>query len=74
MLNCKEATRMCSQELERSLLLQARASLRMHLMRCSDCSNFRQQMQTLHMAMQHYASGTAISTSDDPPTRAESWS
>ena len=74
MLSCKDATRMCSQEMERSLLLQERVSLRMHLVMCSDCTHFRQQMQALHMAMQHYANGTAISTSDDPPARTESGS
>lgn len=72
MLNCKEVTKLCSQEMERSLLLQERVSLRMHLMMCSGCASFRHQMQTLHMAMQHYASGTAISTSDDPAAGAKS--
>ena len=42
MLNCKEVTEMCSQEMERDLRLQERMSLRMHLMMCSGCSNFRQ--------------------------------
>lgn len=66
MLNCKEVTELCSQEMERGLQLQERMSLRMHLMMCSGCSNFRKQMRALRVAMQHYASGTAISTSDDP--------
>ncbi|MEJ7688667.1 MAG: hypothetical protein WKG52_17770 [Variovorax sp.] len=66
MLNCKEVTEMCSQEMERSLLLQERLSLRMHLVMCSGCTNFRKQMQALRMTMQHYASGAAVSTADDP--------
>jgi predicted anti-sigma-YlaC factor YlaD len=66
MLNCKEMTEMCSQELERQLLWSERMSLRMHLMMCSGCNNFRKQMQTMRIAMQQYASGAAISTSDEP--------
>lgn len=67
MLNCKEVTEMCSHEMERKLLLQERVSLRMHLMMCSGCANFRRQMQAMRIAMQRYASGAAVSTSDAPP-------
>lgn len=74
MLSCKEVTLLCSQEMERSLLLQELASLHMQLMMCSGCTNFRQQMQALRMAMQHYANGTAISTPDDPAARPASQS
>ena len=66
MLNCKEVTEMCSQEMERKLLVQERMSLRMHLMMCSRCSNFRRQLQTIRIAMQHYAMGAAVSISDEP--------
>ncbi|MEO8859481.1 MAG: hypothetical protein ABI343_21050 [Burkholderiaceae bacterium] len=52
--------------MERKLLLQERMSLRMHLMMCSGCTNFRRQMNTMRSAMQHYASGATVSTSDDP--------
>ena len=65
MLNCKEVTEMCSQEMESDLRLQERMSLRMHLMMCSGCSNFRRQMQTMRTAMLHYASGCAVSASDE---------
>ena len=65
MLNCKEVTEMCSQEMERDLRLQERMSLRMHLLMCSGCNNFRRQMHTMRCAMRHYASGAAVSTSDE---------
>ena len=65
MLNCKEMTEMCSQEMERGLRVQERLSLHMHLLMCSDCTNFRRQMQTMRTAMQHYASGCAVSASDE---------
>lgn len=66
MLNCKEVTEMCSEEMERVLRLQERMSLRMHLLMCSGCNNFRRQMHTMRSAMQHYANGAAVSTSDEP--------
>lgn len=68
MLNCKKVTEMCSQEMERDLLLQEQVPLRLHLMLCSDCSNFRKQLRVLRLAMQRYASGDTDSTSSDPPS------
>ncbi|GAC1606971.1 MAG: hypothetical protein NVS3B2_15310 [Ramlibacter sp.] len=65
MLNCKEVTELCSQEMERNLQLPERMSLGMHLLMCSGCSNFRKQMQALRHAMRRYADGAAISTADD---------
>jgi hypothetical protein len=68
MLSCEEVTELCSQELERDLLLQERLPLRMHLLMCSGCSNFRKQMSLMRVAMRRYASGDAVSTSNEPPT------
>lgn len=65
MLNCKEMTEMCSEELDRKLLLSERMSLRMHLMMCSGCHNFRKQMQTMRIAMTQYANGAAVTTFDE---------
>jgi hypothetical protein len=47
MMNCKRATRLMSQELDRPLTLRERTSLRMHVMMCDGCSNFRKQMAYL---------------------------
>jgi predicted anti-sigma-YlaC factor YlaD len=44
MMNCKQATELMSQELERSLSWSERMALRFHLMMCSGCTNFRRQM------------------------------
>lgn len=65
MLNCKEVTELCSREMERPLGLTDKASLRMHLMMCDGCSNFRQQMKTLRQAMRAYADGQGVG--DDQP-------
>ena len=60
MLNCKEVTELCSQEMERSLRLREQVSLGTHLMMCSGCTNFRKQMKTLRQVMQAYAEGKAV--------------
>lgn len=63
MMNCREVTRLCSEERERALTLAERIRLRMHLMRCDGCSNFRRQMDFLRHAVRRYRDGTR----DDAP-------
>lgn len=65
MLNCREVTQLCSRELDERLTLGQRLSLRVHLLMCIGCSNFRRQMFTLHDAARRYAGGEAVSTSED---------
>lgn len=60
MLTCKEATRLCSEALDRNLDLRERLSLRMHLMMCKGCTNFEQQMQQLRELTRGYSSGEAV--------------
>lgn len=60
MLNCKEVTRVCSDELERPLKLGEQASLHLHLMMCTGCTNYRRQLRTLRQVMQAYAEGRAL--------------
>jgi len=59
MLNCKEVTQLCSQEMERPLRLGERFSLATHLMMCNGCTNFRRQMKALRLVAQSYAAGGA---------------
>lgn len=66
MKSCKDITRVCSDELERPLSLGERASLRMHLLMCSGCANYRRQLRVLSQAMHAYAQGEAP-RSDNPP-------
>lgn len=65
MLSCKEVARVCSDELERPLRLGERAALRLHLMMCSGCTNYRRQMQTLRQVTQAYAEGRAPQGASD---------
>jgi len=60
MLNCKEVTTLCSQEMERPLRWREQVSLRVHLMMCSGCTNFRKQMKSLRKTMHMYAAGQAV--------------
>lgn len=64
MLNCNEATALCSQEMERALRLREQVSLHAHLMMCSGCTNFRRQVKTLRQIMQAYAEGQGASGDD----------
>jgi hypothetical protein len=57
MLNCQEVTRLLSESQERSLSLQDRMSLKMHVMMCSGCRNFGRQMHTLRQVARAYVKG-----------------
>lgn len=69
MLSCKEVTELCSAEMERPLAAGEVLSLRLHLMMCSGCTNFRKQMKLLRQTMQTYSTGNAPSTESAPTNR-----
>ncbi|MFZ2650593.1 MAG: hypothetical protein WA210_10870 [Burkholderiaceae bacterium] len=60
MLSCRQVTVVCSAEMERSLRLGEHVSLRVHLIRCTGCTNFRRQMKALRQLMRAYADGKAV--------------
>lgn len=55
MMNCKQATQICSESLERSLKTAENLELKLHLAICSGCRNFNRQMQTLRDLAKDYA-------------------
>ena len=57
MPNCHQITRLLSQSQDRTLILQERLSLKMHLMMCAGCRNFGKQMLTLRQVARAYANG-----------------
>lgn len=65
MLNCREVTELCSRELEQPLGLREKFALRTHLMMCSGCTNFRQQMALMRQVMKSYAEGRAVTGEPD---------
>lgn len=73
MLNCREATRLCSQGLDRRLSLREQLGLHTHLMVCSGCMNFSKQTKFLRDAIRAYSLGNAdLPTSDRPTSSSES--
>jgi len=55
LLTCKEATRLVSQGLDRRLGLGERLALRLHLLICDGCANFRKQAAFLHRILSSLA-------------------
>lgn len=51
MLDCKQASQIISQSLDRNLTLRERFALKLHLLVCAYCKRFSQQMQTLRVAI-----------------------
>lgn len=57
MLNCRQATELMSQELDRPLSLGERLGLRLHVLICTGCSNYWRQMDVLRAACRRFGSG-----------------
>jgi heterodisulfide reductase subunit B len=55
MLNCHNATRLISESQERPLSAAERMSLKVHLMMCSGCRNFNEQMGVIRLTARSYA-------------------
>lgn len=54
MLNCKQASELLSQALDRNISLREKILLRLHLLICHGCSNFSKQMQVMREACRNY--------------------
>ncbi len=57
MLNCRKATRLLSEAQERPLKLGEKLSLKMHVLMCSGCRNFGEQIKVLRRIARAYAEG-----------------
>ena len=57
MLNCRSTTRLVSEAQERRLTVRERMGLGFHLMMCSGCRNFSEQIPFLRQAMRAFAQG-----------------
>lgn len=56
MLKCKEVTHLLSEAQDRELSVTEKLPLRMHLLICQGCRNFKQQMTFLREACRSYTS------------------
>lgn len=54
MLSCKGASRLLSETRERRLGFWERLGLRLHLMMCDGCTNFRKQLDFISLVMRRY--------------------
>lgn len=54
MLSCKEVTRLLSEAEERPLGVRERVALRLHLLICDGCTNFRRQIIFLRRSARRY--------------------
>lgn len=57
MLSCQQATELMSQEQDRQLSLAERFGLRLHVLMCAGCNNYRRQMDVLRAACRRFGSG-----------------
>lgn len=54
MLNCKEATQLLSEKLDRPLETKEKVSLALHTAMCPPCRRFGQQMEELRFISRSY--------------------
>jgi len=55
MLNCKEASRLVSQSLDRRLNWRERCALKLHLAICDACRQFSRQLGWMRTALRRFA-------------------
>jgi predicted anti-sigma-YlaC factor YlaD len=57
MLTCKQATKLMSQQQDRSLSPKERLTLRFHLVMCSGCRHYNQQLALISKACKKLGGG-----------------
>lgn len=57
MMNCKHATRLMSEEMDRPLNWREKIALRFHNMMCRYCTNYRVQMSFMRKAADSFSKG-----------------
>jgi len=72
MLNCKNATRLMSEAMERKLGLKERMELNVHTMICDGCRNYGHQMKTIGEVAKAYAAGIPEPMGVDDPDEPSS--
>ncbi len=72
MLDCKDASQLISQSLDRSLTLRERFVLKLHLFICIFCKRFNQQLQTLKVALKNMRLGVENDENIQLPAKAKS--
>lgn len=60
MMSCKQATHLLSQRLDRKLSARETMSLKFHLMMCTGCTNFRNNMTFLRQACERVVADAKV--------------
>ena len=71
MRTCRDTTRLLSESMDRELPLRTRIGLRLHLMMCTYCNRYAQQLQFIHRAFGEHAERIAESLSRQAPPLPE---
>jgi predicted anti-sigma-YlaC factor YlaD len=71
MLDCKQASQIISQSLDRPLTLRERLALKLHLLICEYCRQFSQHMQTLRVAIKQMTSSIESNSTIEMPSAAK---
>lgn len=64
---CTDVTRFVSESMDRTFPVLTRIKLRLHLMICEGCAQYRQQLLALQQALQRPASPSQDQRQDAPP-------
>lgn len=56
MMSCKQTTHLLSQQMDRELSVKERVALKFHLMMCTSCTNFKNNMRFLRKTCEHIVS------------------
>jgi len=70
MMDCKTATALMSQGMDRPLETAERVNLKVHTMMCSGCRNYRNQLQVLRDAARQMAHGMTPADDDADDAQA----
>ena len=65
MMNCKRATELLSEQLDRPLSTKEKVALGVHLTMCTGCRLFSQQMQGLRDLSKFYVKGNEDESRED---------
>ncbi len=64
MINCKQATQLLSEKLDRNLSIREKISLKMHITVCSACRKFGHQMADLRYISKCYVKKSESDNND----------
>jgi len=71
MLDCRQASQLISQSLDRSLTLRERFALKLHLFICEFCRQFSQHMQTMRVAIKRMTNSIENDNTIEMPATAK---